>query len=60
MNAAEAARAQSYRWLAAKCREMAEHTRRSGSLRNRADVFDEIAADIELGHASLESGGDNI
>ena len=49
MTGADATRAQTYRGLAEKCREMAARTRRSGPLLDRAVAFDKIAAAIELG-----------
>lgn len=49
MTGADARRAQAYRVLAEKCREMAARTRRSGPLLGRAEAFDKIAAAVELG-----------
>jgi hypothetical protein len=49
MTGANAMRAQAYRGLAEKCREMAARTRRSGPLLARAEAFDKIAAAIERG-----------
>jgi hypothetical protein len=47
MNATQTALAQSYRELAAKCREMAAGRARSGPILRRAEVFDAKADAIE-------------